>query len=118
MLIDPGGVRPGAIAHEPSFRRTIGTRNWMNSKGTENVTLRGNEAYGTASEATERDATPRLRDKRREGSQCRPARGGAAAQRDAGQHDGLGSERGLATPSPDGKGENLTLSPSIMPPDS
>jgi hypothetical protein len=35
------------------------------------------------------------------------------------QHDSLGSERGLATPSPDGKGKNISaLSLMIMPPDS
>ncbi len=59
-------MRPRITAAEPIFRGTTGACNWMNSNGIENVTLRGNEADRTASEATERDATPRLRDNRRE----------------------------------------------------
>jgi hypothetical protein len=58
----------------------------MNSKGTENVALRGNAGGG-----------------------------GAAAQRGTERDNGLGSERGLATPSPDGTGERISaLSLSIM----
>jgi hypothetical protein len=75
-------------------------------KGIQTVTLRGNE--GGRADGGHGPRWPQgLRDNRREAPEYRPARGGAAAQRDAGQHDGLGSERGLATPSPDGKGENL-----------
>ena len=54
-------MRPQITAAEKSFAE-LSARNCMNSKGIENVTLRGNEADRTASAVTERDGVQRLRD--------------------------------------------------------
>ncbi len=82
-----------------------------NSRGIANVTLRGNGVNGAYLPVTERDGSLCLRENagdRRptDGRKVRLLRSRGSACH-LGEHDGLGSEQGLATPSPDGKGENL-----------
>jgi hypothetical protein len=81
----------------------------MNSKGIGNVTLRGNDT-AVPGEGGPRSAMARNARVQTAGKGIPvPVRPAAERRLNANtrRHDGLGSERGLATPSPDAKGENL-----------